>query len=82
MDEVGIDIRNHQPRLLTQKMIDKADRLITMGCSIEEACPAVFVPAEDWALEDPEDKPLDKVREIRDQIRERVHRLLEELSSL
>ncbi|MBI2855229.1 MAG: arsenate reductase ArsC [Chloroflexi bacterium] len=79
MREKGIDLYHYAPKLLTQDMVDRADRVITMGCSIEEACPAVFVPAEDWGLEDPEGKPLEKVRGIRDQIEERVKGLLAEL---
>src|SRR3990170_3833069 len=48
MREKGIDMSLNKPRLLTQDMVDRAHRVITMGCSIEEACPALFVPSEDW----------------------------------
>src|SRR3972149_2137132 len=65
MTELGIDLSQKQPQLLTQDMLDAAERVITMGCNVEEACPANLVPTEDWGLEDPKDKPLDKVREIR-----------------
>ncbi len=81
MKEKGIDISGSEPRLLTQATVDRADRVITMGCSIEEACPAGFVPAEDWGLEDPEGKSIDEVRRIRDQVEARVRRLLRELES-
>lgn len=78
MKEVGLDVSDSKPRLLTQEMLEGVDRVITMGCSVEEACPLVFVPAEDWGLEDPAGKPIEVVRRIRDEIRERVAKLLEE----
>ena len=53
MREKGIDVSDNNPKLLTQDMVDESDKVITMGCSIEEACPTVFVPSEDWGLEDP-----------------------------
>ena len=79
MWEAGIEISRQRPKLLTPKLLDWADRVITMGCGVEEVCPATFVEAEDWAIEDPEDKPVEKLREIRDEIKSRVTRLLDEL---
>ena len=80
MAELGIDISGARPKLLTQEMVDRADRVFTMGCSVEESCPAIFLPdVEDWKLEDPHGQPIEKVREIRDRIAERVRRLVEEL---
>lgn len=79
MAEVGIDISKRTSKLLTPEMIERAGRLITMGCSVEEVCPATFVPAEDWELDDPKGQPLEKVSEIRDEIRRRVEGLLAEL---
>ena len=79
MREKGIDVSEGKPKLLTQDMADAADRIITMGCSIEEACPATFVPTEDWGLEDPAGKAIDEVRAIRDEVQVRVKRLLAEL---
>ncbi len=80
MHEVGIDLVGARPKLLTQEMLDRADRVITMGCSVEESCPALFLPqVEDWGLEDPAGKPIEKVREIRDEISRRVAKLLEEV---
>lgn len=79
MQELGIDISTARPKLLTQEMVDRADRVITMGCSVEESCPALFLPnVEDWGLEDPAGKPLEKVRGIRDEIVRRVQALLQE----
>ena len=79
MQEQGIDVLQHRPRLLTQAMVDRADQVITMGCAIDEACPANFVPADDWGLPDPEGKSIEEVRGIRDQVEARVRRLLTEL---
>lgn len=80
MREVGIDISHQKPKKLTIEMIEQADKVITMGCGVEEVCPATFVETEDWALEDPKDKPLEKVREIREQIQTKVRELLEATS--
>lgn len=80
MAELGIDISSARPKLLTQEMVDRADKVITMGCAVEESCPAIFLPnVEDWGLEDPHGQPIEKVREIRDQIAHRVRSLLQTL---
>ena len=79
MKEIGIDISGNRPRLITQDMVDGADQVITMGCSIDEACPANFIVAEDWGLDDPKDKDIDEVRRIRDEIRVKVRELLTRL---
>jgi len=77
MQEIGIDISAQRPKMLTPEMIDDADKVITMGCGIEAVCPATFVPTEDWELEDPEGQPIEKVREIREKIEEKVKNLIE-----
>ena len=79
MRAAGVDISHHKPKKLTPEMAEQADRVITMGCGVEEVCPAAFVETEDWGLDDPKGKPLEKVREIREQIRARVLELLEEI---
>jgi len=76
MKEVGIDISDKKPKPLTPEMIDQANLVITMGCGAEAACPASWVETRDWELEDPKDKPIEKVREIRDEIKARVLKLL------
>lgn len=81
MDEIGIDIHNNGPEALTIEMLDNADRVITMGCSVSEACPASLVPTEEWQLEDPDGKSLEEVRRIRDMIEAKVKALIEELKS-
>ena len=78
MRETGIDIRRQRPKELTLEMLEEADRVITMGCGAEEVCPASFVPTEDWSLEDPEGKSIEEVRDIRDEIKARVERLIME----
>ena len=78
MKEAGIDISQQNPKKLTPEMLESADRVITMGCGVEESCPGAFVPTEDWALEDPKGKPIEKVREIRDEIKVRVEKLIKE----
>ncbi len=80
MDEIGIDIGKQRPKALTLEMVDQADRVITMGCGVEETCPASFVPTEDWELDDPEGRSPEEVRKIRDTIRDRVGMLVKEFS--
>lgn len=83
MREVGIDISGNKPKMLTLEMVEKADRMITMGCGAEAGavCPASFIETEDWALEDPKGKPIAEVRKIRDEIKKRINDLLVEIVS-
>jgi arsenate reductase (thioredoxin) len=76
MREVDIELEGLQPQKLTDELAAKASILITMGCG--EACP--YVPGlrrMDWPLEDPKGKPVERVREIRDDVKARVLQLLE-----
>ena len=79
MKERGIDITAQWPKLIDQKMVDSADHTFTMGCVIDEACPAVFVPAEDWGLDDPMGQSIEKVREVRDLVEAKVRAMLQGL---
>jgi len=80
MEEAGISIQGQHPKQLTQEMADGADRIITMGCGVDaDACPARIHVSEDWGLDDPKGKPIETVRAIRDEIRNRVEKLLTEL---
>jgi protein-tyrosine-phosphatase len=80
MKEKGIDISMNKPKLLTTKMAEEADQIITMGCSVEKFCPApILKNVIDWGLEDPKDQPIEKVRQIRDEIEKRVLKLISEL---
>jgi arsenate reductase (thioredoxin) len=76
MQEMGVDLTAAQPTKLTQEVAESASLLITMGCGDE--CPVVpGLRRDDWPLEDPKGKPLELVRQIRDDIRARVQALLE-----
>jgi len=82
MKEKGIDISMNKPKLLTTKMAEEADQIITMGCSVEKFCPAPLLKnVIDWGLEDPKGKPIEKVRQIRDEIERKVLKLISELSN-
>ena len=75
MREVGIDLRSARPTRLTDELAAGAELLVTMGCG--EQCPVVpGLKRDDWPLEDPKGKPIERVREIRDEVRERVVALL------
>ena len=75
MREVGIDLSAVVPRKLTDELALGVDMLITMGCG--ESCPVVpGIERDDWPLDDPKGQPIERVREIRDDVELRVRRLL------
>ncbi len=75
MRELGIDLEKSLPQRLTPELAAQADLLITMGCG--DACPVVpGLQRDDWPLPDPKGQPIERVREIRDEIRTRVEALL------
>jgi protein-tyrosine-phosphatase len=78
MRELGIDLTDRRPQLLTHELADDADVVVTMGCGDE--CP--YIPGKryiDWDLPDPKGRPLDEVRATRDDIAGRVSDLIAEL---
>ncbi len=78
MEEIGIDLCERRPQLLTREMAERADVVVTMGCG--DACP--YIPGKrylDWDLRDPESMPIEQVREMRDDIALRVQALVREL---
>jgi arsenate reductase (thioredoxin) len=78
MREMGIDLADRTPQLLTRALAEQADVVVTMGCG--DACP--YIPGKryiDWQLADPKGCSLDEVRATRDDIAERVRRLTDEL---
>ncbi len=76
MREVGIDLSGARPQLLTAELASGARLLVTMGCG--EECPHIpGAEVEDWPLEDPKGKPLERVREVRDEVRGRIADLLQ-----
>jgi arsenate reductase len=79
MREVGIELDGHKPERLTPEMLAAADRVITMGCDVQSACPSLLVDAEDWALGNPRGRPLAEARKVRDEIKARVLALIKEL---
>ncbi|MFZ0357739.1 MAG: arsenate reductase ArsC [Nitrososphaeraceae archaeon] len=77
MNEVGIDITNQKSKELTEEMIRTSDKIINMGCMEKEACPSLFLNnLLDWNIEDPKGKPIEKVRDISDEIHRKVKELV------
>jgi arsenate reductase len=77
MQELGLDLSDRQPRKLTDDLAKGASLLVTMGCG--EACPHVpGLQHLDWPLTDPKGKSVEEVREIRDQVKALVTKLVEE----
>jgi protein-tyrosine-phosphatase len=80
MRELGIELADRKPKLLTRELAEQADVVVTMGCGDE--CP--YIPGKrylDWELEDPAGRPLYEVRATRDDIDRRVRELVEELDA-
>ena len=78
MREIGIDLADRSPQLLTRELADQADVVVTMGCG--DQCP--FIPGKryiDWELRDPHGQPIESVRNIRDEIARRTRQLAAEL---
>lgn len=76
MREIGIDLSGNKPQRLTHNLAQGASLLITMGCG--ESCP--YIPGlrrDDWPLADPKGQPIEEVRRIRDEIRDRVAQLVD-----
>ena len=78
MKEIGIDITKQRPKALTMKMVEEADVVITLGCGAN-TCPVVPKRIEEWKIEDPAGKPIAKFREIRNEIRTKIEKLVESL---
>jgi arsenate reductase (thioredoxin) len=81
MKEIGIDISNQKSKDLTEDMIRNSDKIINMGCMDKNFCPTLFIPKViEWGIEDPKGKPIEKVREIRDEIERRIIELAADIS--
>lgn len=74
MAEIGISMDGHAPKLATPELVAESDRIITMGCGVQESCPVYLGMKidEDWGLADPAGQGLDAVRPIRDAVRAHV----------
>jgi arsenate reductase len=77
MKEIDIDISNQKSKEITEDMMRNSFKTVNMGCMDKESCPTLFLSnVLDWNLEDPKGKPIDKVREIRDEVKLRVKELV------
>jgi protein-tyrosine-phosphatase len=81
MAEAGIEVTAGPGTLLTAALANSAERIIGMGCAVAEACPALSVPLEDWGLPDPQGRPVEEVRVIRDTTQRLVERLVARLDT-
>ena len=80
LKELNID-HHSDPKILSDEMMSEADVIISMGCMSSDFCPITFIPkTQDWRIEDPVSYPIEKFREVRDVIKEKVDILLQELS--
>ncbi len=77
----GIPLEDRAGTLLTPQLAEKATRVVGMGCDVEEACPALRIPLEDWKLDDPKGRSAQEVGAIRDEIERRVEQLIRELDA-
>lgn len=81
MNEVGIDISSSQkPKIITEDMIKSSEKSVNMGCIDKTECPMLFINnVVDWGIEDPKGKPVEKVREIRNEIERRVKEIAQSI---
>jgi arsenate reductase (thioredoxin) len=80
MNEVGVDISNQKSKIITEDMIRSSAKSVNMGCIEKAECPMLFMNnVIDWGIEDPKDKPIEKVREIKDEIDIRVREVAQSL---
>ncbi len=82
MKEVDIDISNQKSKEITEDMMRDSFKTVNMGCMDKESCPTLFLSnVLDWNLEDPKGKSIEKVRDIRDEIDQRVKELVTGLTT-
>ena len=80
MKEIGIDISEQKSKIITEDMIRYSDVRVNMGCMDKQSCPASFINnVIEWGIEEPKGKSLEKVREIRDDIEQRIKQLAADL---
>ena len=77
MKEIGIDMNNQNPKMLSESMISNSFKTVNMGCMDKESFPAIFVKdVINWNIPDPKEKTIEQIREIRDQIKTEVLNLI------
>jgi arsenate reductase (thioredoxin) len=77
MREIGIDISEQKPKILTEDTVKESSVRVNMGCMVKESCATLFIHnVIDWNIEDPKGKSIEKVREIRDVIESRIKELV------
>ncbi len=82
MEEVGVDISSQKSKDITEDMMRNSSHIVNMGCMEKESCPTLFLHnLLDWHIEDPKGKSIEKVREIRDEIEQRVKELVANLQT-
>jgi arsenate reductase (thioredoxin) len=82
MREVDIDISGQNSKEITEDMIRNSSKIVNMGCMDKVSCPTLFLQnLLDWNIEDPKGKQIDKVREIRDEIEQRVKELVADIKN-
>ena len=80
MKEKEMDVSRNKPKIIDNRMVQEADIIIVMGCEAGGFCPAPLLnKVVDWGIEDPKGKPIEKVRQIRDEIESKVKKLIEEI---
>jgi len=82
MKEVDIDISNQKSKDITEEAMRNSIQIVNMGCMEKEACPTLFLHnLLDWNIEDPKGKSIEKVREIRDEIHQRVKEIVSSIKA-
>ena len=80
MKEIGIDIIEQKPKLLSNSMVENSVKTVNMGCMDKQNCPALFVrDIDNWNIPDPKNQSIEDVRKIRDQIKSNVLKLIASL---
>lgn len=83
MKEIGIDISNQKPKVISDEMIENSFKIVNMGCMNQESCPSLFVKdILEWSITDPKAKSLEEVRKIRDHIQLQVLSLIKKLEDV
>ncbi len=80
MKEIGIDMLEQSPKILSNTMIENSHTIVNMGCVDKESCPSIFVKnVIDWNVSDPKTQSIEQIRIIRDQIKSKVLNMIDSL---